>query len=62
MSDPAKPPKRRPPSAKAASRAFLDPAPEALVAPPEINPGGPVGDSIKLKDVTGPGGLTDQFG
>jgi Domain of unknown function (DUF4185)/Domain of unknown function (DUF1906)/Putative peptidoglycan binding domain/N-acetylmuramoyl-L-alanine amidase len=37
-------------------------APEAAVAPPVINPGGAVGAPIKLRDVTGPGGLTDQFG
>lgn len=62
MSSSVKPAKRRPRSAKAANRAGLDPVPEAKVPLPEINPGGPVGEPIKLRDVTGPGGLTDQFG
>lgn len=47
--------------AKAMYSGWRPPLPEALVLPKPIDPGPPVSLSSKLKDVTGPGGLTDQF-
>ncbi|MEE6138528.1 DUF4185 domain-containing protein [Mycobacterium sp. 050128] len=47
--------------AKAMNSGWRPPLPEALVLPKPIEPGPPVSLSSKVKDVTGPGGLTDQF-
>jgi N-acetyl-anhydromuramyl-L-alanine amidase AmpD len=46
---------------KALRSGFRMPVPEALVAVTPIDPGPVMGSSTKIKDVTGPGGLTDQF-
>ena len=47
--------------AKAMRSGWRPPVPEALVVPRPIDPGPPAPFASRIKDVTGPGGLTDQF-